>query len=131
LTKGAPLQKVFSSLPSISIDYGVAEPLSKEQNQIGVVPSEFDWSDVGSWETAWELANKDEAGNAMPDGSIAIDATDNHVSVPAHKTVALVGVSDLVIVDTGDALLIIPRHRCQDVRAVVDTLKKTGRTELL
>jgi mannose-1-phosphate guanylyltransferase len=105
--------------------------LSKEQNQIGVVASEFDWSDVGSWQTAWELAEKDAAGNAIPEGAIAIESANNLVSINGRKVVALVGVSDLVVVETGDALLIIPRHRCQDVRAVVDALKKSGRTELL
>jgi mannose-1-phosphate guanylyltransferase len=122
----AELASVFPTLPSISIDHGVME----KARRLAVVKGDFGWSDVGSWESAWELAAKDAKGNALPDGGIAIDANDNLVrdltSTTSRKLVALVGVSDLVVVETDDALLVMPRARAQDVRAVVDELKARG-----
>lgn len=119
--------RVFPTLPSISVDYGVVERI--EKGRVGVVPGDFGWSDVGSWESAWELANKDESGNALPAGSVAVDARNNFAQ--SKKLVALVGVDDLVVVETDDSILVLPRSRAQDVRAVVDALKAKGRTELL
>lgn len=124
---GADVERVFPGLPSISIDYGVVERI--EAGRVGVVPGEFGWSDVGSWESAWELASKDAAGNALPEGAIAVDARNNLVQ--SKKQVALVGVDDLVVVETDDAILVLPRSRAQDVRAVVDALKSKGRSDLL
>lgn len=124
------VKAVFPTLPSISIDHGVME----KAEGLAVVPGDFGWSDVGSWQSAWELAARDQAGNAVPAGSMALDGGSNLVrslGSRADKVIALVGVSDLVVVDTDDALLVIPRDRAQDVRLVLDALKKSGRTDLL
>ncbi|MEO8876068.1 MAG: mannose-1-phosphate guanylyltransferase [Polyangiaceae bacterium] len=127
------LADIFPKLPSISIDHGVMEKAAK----LAVVQGDFGWSDVGSWESAWELAKKDGDGNALPEGAVAVDARNNlavDLTTSADgkkKVVALVGVSDLVIVETDDALLVIPRDRAQDVRAAVDALKVRGKTNLL
>ena len=88
--------------------------------------------DVGGWQSAWELADKDPNGNAMPETGIAIDARGNLVRDLSGKkrVIALVGVENLVVVDTGDALLVMPRERAQDVRAVVDSLKASGKDGL-
>ncbi|MBI2392659.1 MAG: mannose-1-phosphate guanylyltransferase [Deltaproteobacteria bacterium] len=130
----AAVREVFPALPSISIDYGVVERVGATPGQVGVVPGDFGWSDVGSWESAWELAAKDDAGNALPEGAIAVDARRNLVRLEGSargKQVALVGVEDLVVVETDDALLVLPRGRAQDVRAVVEALKAKGRNDLL
>jgi len=119
------LAGVFPTLTSISIDHGVME---KAQG-LAVVPGEFGWNDVGSWQSAWELGEKDEHGNALTKDSVAIEAKGNLVR--SKKVVALVGVNDLVIVDTDDALLVMPRERAQDVRLVVEQLKQKGRKDLL
>jgi mannose-1-phosphate guanylyltransferase len=123
------VRAVFPMLPSISIDHGVME---KAQG-LAVVPGDFGWNDVGSWESAWELGEHDAAGNALSAGALAIDAKGNLVrSLGAtQKLVALVGVDDLVVVDTEDALLVIPRARAQDVRLVVEALKASGQTDRL
>jgi mannose-1-phosphate guanylyltransferase len=125
------LADVFSSVASISIDHGVME----KAERIAVVPGSFGWNDVGSWEVAWEMAVRDGQGNALPEGTIAIDATNNLVKDFSRgatgKRWALVGVSDLVIVETDDAVLVVPRARAQDVRAVVDALEKRGERERL
>jgi mannose-1-phosphate guanylyltransferase len=127
--EAAVVKEVFPALESVSIDVGVME---KAEN-LAVVPGDFGWNDVGSWQSAWELAPKDEAGNALGPDDLAIDAKNNLVrSLGAtRKTIALVGVDDLVVVETDDAVLVIPRERAQDVRLVVDVLKKRGRSELL
>jgi mannose-1-phosphate guanylyltransferase len=123
------LGAVFPGLESISIDHGVME----KARHVSVVRGDFGWNDVGSWQSAWELAEKDEHGNAMPASALAVEARNNLVRdfSGKSKAIAIVGVNDLVVVDTGDALLVLPRERAQDVRAVVDALKARGRTDLL
>ena len=120
-------KKMFAALPSISIDHGVMEKAAR----VMVVPGDFGWSDVGSWTTAWELAQKSAEGNSLSDFAVNVDAHNNFVRAPAGKLIALVGVHDLVVVDTGDTLLVIPRERAQDVREVVERLKSGGHTHLL
>ena len=125
------LAEVFPTLPSISIDHGVME----KAKRIAVVPGSFGWNDVGSWEVTWEMSERDAQGNAMPAGTIAVDAKNNLVkdlsTTARSKRWALVGVSDLVVVETDDAVLVIPRDRAQDVRAVVDALSARGEEDKL
>ncbi len=125
------LENVFRALPSVSIDHGVMELAS----EIAVVPGEFGWSDVGSWQTAWELAERDERKNALPAHAMAFDANGNLVrdlSTGAHrKAIALIGVDDLVVVQTDDALLVLPRARAQDAKLAVEALKAAGRFDLV
>jgi mannose-1-phosphate guanylyltransferase len=123
------LKAVFPTLPSVSIDHGVMEKAAG----LAVVPGSFGWNDVGSWQSAWELGSPDAQGNALSAGAVAIDARNNLVRTlgTSKKVVALVGVDDLVVVETEDALLVIPRERAQDVRLVVEALKESGRTDLL
>jgi mannose-1-phosphate guanylyltransferase len=124
----AEVARLFPSLPSVSIDKGVMEHVGK----LAVVPGDFGWSDIGSWPSAWELAAKDANGNAAPEGSVLVDARRNHVvdlrpsGGGPRRVIALVGVEDLVVVDTGDALLIVPKDRAQDVREVVEQLRARG-----
>jgi mannose-1-phosphate guanylyltransferase len=123
---------VFEATRSVSIDYGVME----RETDLSVVPGDFGWNDLGSWESAWEVAPKDASGNAVPSGTVAVEARNNLVTrfgsgATAKKLIALVGVDDLCIVETDDALLIMPRERSQDVREVVAQLESQGRKELL
>ena len=118
----AEVARLYADLPSVSIDHGVME----KAERVAVLPASFGWSDLGSWTTAWELAERDGDDNALPEGAIAIDSRGCYVRAPEGKVVALVGVRDLVVVDTEDAILIVPRDRAQDVRAVVDALKSRG-----
>ncbi len=124
------LAQVFPTLPSISIDHGVMEKAAR----VAVVPGDFGWNDVGSWQITWEMAQRDAYDNALPDGSVAIDARGNLVkdmSTGPRKRWALVGVQDLVIVETDDAMLVIPRSRVQEVRSIVETLGAQGDQDLL
>ncbi len=123
----AATNAVFQDLKSVSIDYGIMEKV----RELAVIPADVGWSDLGSWHTVWELGQKDAQGNVAPESAVLVDAQNNLIenlrTVPGGKRiVALVGVHDLCVVDTDDALLIIPRERCQDVREIVDALKRRG-----
>lgn len=110
----------YGTLPSISIDHGVME----RATEVRCVVGDFGWSDVGSWTSAWELAAQDAQHNAVQEANaVLIDARGNYVRAPLGKVVALVGLEDLIVVDTPDALLVMPRSRAQDVRAVVAALQ--------
>ncbi|MCU0685639.1 MAG: mannose-1-phosphate guanylyltransferase [Polyangiaceae bacterium] len=117
------LAAIYPTLPSVSIDHGVMEHASP----LAVVRASFGWSDVGSWQSAWELAPKDDEGNAAPLGALFVDARGNYVRSLREgppRTIALLGVDDLVVVETDDALLVLPRSRSQDVRQIVEALRR-------
>jgi mannose-1-phosphate guanylyltransferase len=121
------LRQAFPLCDNISIDYAVLE---KAGNVSGIAAIDFGWNDVGSWNAVYELLNRDSSGNAIALESVCIDAENNFVD--AHgKLVALVGVKDLVIVDTPDALLVTTRSRAQQVGDIVKALEKRGREDLL
>jgi mannose-1-phosphate guanylyltransferase len=114
---------------SITIDVGVAEKVDR----LVVIPMEVGWSDVGSWSQVATLLTADDAGNTtsgLPEGGhLAVDTRDTLVYSTTGKLVATVGVSDLVIVDTGDALLVCPKTQSQRVKDIVDLLKQRGAAE--
>jgi mannose-1-phosphate guanylyltransferase len=124
-------REVFDKLPSVSIDYGVME----KEETLNVVPGRFGWSDLGSWQSAWELASRDEDGNAIDPGCLVLDGRNNLVRTvhdqPSGRIVVAIGVDDLCVVDTDDAILVIPRARAQDVRLAVEALKARGETDRL
>ena len=111
----------FSLQPDISIDYAVME----RADNVQVVPAKFSWSDVGTWPSVARAHTADSSGNTMPYDTIAIDTTGTHVQIDSHgpKMVATLGVHNLVIVDTPDALLIAHKDSAQKVKQVVDVLK--------
>ncbi|MGZ6142965.1 MAG: mannose-1-phosphate guanylyltransferase [Myxococcales bacterium] len=117
----------FEQMPSISIDYGVME----HESRIALVPGDFGWSDVGSFAALPEVRALDARGNALSGDALAVDCDDCVVLSEGSRLVAAVGLSGLCIVDAGDALLVVPRDRAQDVRAVVDALKAQGRGDKL
>lgn len=135
--------QTFASLyprcENISVDYAILEPRSaKGQHLSGLfcLPSLFGWNDLGSWESLFEFQRDtrlrgDENGNvAESTGVLTIDAENNYIFSP-RKHVALVGVSDLVIVETEDAILVARRSQSQDVGKIVKELAATGKTELI
>ena len=119
-TKGSPLEipaELFRECPSISIDYAVME----RADNCAVVASDFGWSDSGSWKAISELYESDEAGNRIKGKAVMIHSHDCFVQGD-QRLVAAVGVKDLVIVDTGDAVLVANRDHAQDVKEVVSQL---------
>jgi len=131
--KASGVDAFFARAPGISIDHGVMEKVT----DISVVPGDFGWSDLGSWESVWELTAKDERGNVAPESAVLVDADRNLVVDLRTKkdgpvpVVALVGTADLCVVQTDDGLLVLPRARSQDVRDVTALLKTRGRGDLL
>jgi len=121
----------FARMPSISIDYGVMEPESHTTHRIALVAGDFGWSDVGSFAALPEVRALDSRGNAISGDALAVDCDDCVVLAEGDRLVAAVGLRGLCIVDAGDALLVVPRDRAQDVRAVVEALKKQGRQDKL
>jgi mannose-1-phosphate guanylyltransferase/mannose-6-phosphate isomerase len=114
----------FSASPDISLDYAIAERTSR----IAVVPAELGWSDVGSWNALWELGQKDESGNVAV-GDVLLEGS-RHCYVRSDGIMtAVVGLTDVVVVVTEDAVLAMHRDRSQDVKKVVERLRKAGRHE--
>lgn len=135
----AVFAELYPQCENISVDYAVLEPRSaKGEHHSGLycLPAEFGWNDLGSWESLYDYQLEtrlrgDENGNvAEAAGVITIDSDDNYIYSP-KKFVALVGVSDLVIVETDDAILIAHRKNSQDVGKIVKELAGSGRTELI
>lgn len=119
--------RVYQQIKSISIDYGVME---KAKNVV-VLPANFEWNDIGSWDEVYKLSDKDKDQNALNGGNhVLYDSTGCLVEVK-DKVVAAVGVCDLVIVESEGALLICSRERAQEVKELVDLIKRKKMTELL
>lgn len=115
----------FLASPSDSIDYAVMEKTTVPRM---VVPSQFGWNDVGSWAAMWEVSPQDDDGNYTRGDVLTRDTKDTFVFAQ-HRLVATVGIDDAVIVETPDAVLVANKNRVQDVKAVVDQLKRSGREE--
>jgi mannose-1-phosphate guanylyltransferase len=120
------LRSIYPRLLATSIDYGVME----HTDRIVVIPSSFGWSDVGSWQSLDDFRGSEDA-NAEQGDVVVIEARDNVLFAEDGTLVAVVGVEGLVVAATKDAVLVIPKDRSQDVRRVVDELKKRGLENLL
>lgn len=118
-------REAFMSCPSDSIDYAVMEPLADRDGlaaSLQVVPMQAGWSDVGAWDALWSLATKDEDGNAAR-GSVVFESSQNNLVQASGRLVACVGVRDLVVVETPDAVMVADRRHTQDVKKVVERLR--------
>lgn len=122
------IEEIYRSIGSESIDFGVME----KADNVVVMPAQFGWSDVGSWSALPEVLLPDGAGNVAIGGgeAVSLDAS-NCLLHAGGKLAALVGVTDLIVVNTPDALLVCHRDRAQDVKRVVEQLEKRGLTEYL
>lgn len=125
----------FTQCPSDSIDYAVMERLASGSGQDtitlppGVVlPLSAGWSDVGAWDALWQVLPKDERGN-VSQGDVLLQDCENTLVLSEGRLIACVGVSDLVVVETADAILVSHKDKTQDVKKIVDTLKAQGRSE--
>jgi mannose-1-phosphate guanylyltransferase/mannose-6-phosphate isomerase len=116
--------KAFATSPNISIDYAVME----KTKAAAMLPLDVGWSDVGSWTSLWQIAPQDEGGNAVEGDTVLIDTKDCLVH-SERSLVATIGLKDLIIVDTPDALLVADKERAQDVSGVVAKLKQSNRKE--
>ncbi|GAA4649085.1 mannose-1-phosphate guanyltransferase [Kistimonas scapharcae] len=117
-------EAAFKACPDDSIDYAVME---KTQDAV-VIPLDAGWSDVGSWSSLWDIAEKDAQGNAVQGDAMLHDTRNTYIR-SEKKLVATVGVEDLVITESDDAILIASKDRVQDVKKIVERIKAEGRTE--
>src|SRR5581483_5088565 len=121
------LSGTFPRCENISIDYAVLERAS---NVVGIACEEIRWNDVGSWNAVYELLPQDANGNVVDGKAVCRDSRGNFVDA-AGKTIALLGVENLIIVDTADALLVADRARAQQVSEIVKLLEEQKREHLL
>jgi mannose-1-phosphate guanylyltransferase len=124
----ASLADVFPRCENISIDYAVLE---RAANVVGIPAGEIGWNDVGSWNAVYELQSRDGQGNAVRGDALLSDSGGNYVDGAKNKLIALLGVHDLIVVDTPDALLIADRSKAQQVGDLVKLLEKGKREDLL
>ena len=110
--------------PSDSIDYALME----KTDRAAMVEADIGWSDIGSWKALWEVAEKDEAGNAVT-GDVVLEDVENSLIRSSGTLVAAVGLRDTMIVETADAVMVAPMSRSQDIKKIVKKLKKMGRGE--
>lgn len=120
------LAQCYSEFPSISVDYGIMEHASG----IFTIPGDFGWDDAGSFLVLERMNKTDEHGNIVRGNVVAID-TENSIVMGDKKLIAAVGLADLLIVDTQDALLICDKAHAQDIKNVIQELRKSNRTEFL
>ncbi|MGA2813228.1 MAG: sugar phosphate nucleotidyltransferase [Candidatus Acidiferrum sp.] len=130
------LKKIYPQLENISVDYAILEPATRESSapSVFVIPAKIGWSDIGSWAAVYELLAKSAGENVVAglqqNPGHTIDAQGNFLWSPT-KFVAAIGVRDLVVVETPDALLVCPRDRAQDVGQIVKWLEQNKRGDLL
>jgi mannose-1-phosphate guanylyltransferase/mannose-6-phosphate isomerase len=111
-------EAAFATCPSISIDYAVME----KTDRAAVAPIGVDWADIGSWSELWRLGPLDDNGNYTRGDTIQIDTEDTLIWAQS-KTVAVIGVKDLIVVQTEDAVIVLPKSRAQDVKLLVEQIK--------
>ncbi|MFA5275689.1 MAG: mannose-1-phosphate guanylyltransferase/mannose-6-phosphate isomerase [Candidatus Omnitrophota bacterium] len=119
------IPKVWPGLDAISIDYGVME----RSQRIALIPADFYWTDLGSWEALTELFPKDKSGNIMNNDTLSLDSQGVCVFTRGNRLISTIGIKDTVIIDTPDALLVCKKNKTQDVKHLVNKLKSLNRKE--
>ena len=121
----ATLRRIYPKLENISVDFAIMEPATRDARtpSVFVLPAKVGWSDIGSWQAVFELLASQPGANVSAGPHFALDATGNYLWSP-KKFVAAVGVNNLVVVETDDAILICPRDRSQDVGKIVKHLEQ-------
>lgn len=117
--------QAFATSPDNSIDYAVMEKTDKAV----VVPLDAGWSDVGSWNTLWEVSEKNSNGNVIKGDVLTVNTHDSYLHSANGRLIATVGINDLVVVDTEDAVMVAHKEQVQQVKQIVDILKAGGRKE--
>jgi mannose-1-phosphate guanylyltransferase len=118
--------RIWSTMPNITIDHGVME----RARRVAVVPADMGWSDVGDFHSLGELIEQDGLGNSVRGDLLQIDTTNSVIWSETGRMVAMVGLDNIIVVDTEDALLIVDRTKSQEVRKVVERLKDGLHNEL-
>ena len=126
------MKRVWPTLTKIAIDYSVAEPAARE-GMVAVVPGEFEWHDVGDFAAIAELQSHGRKGHLAVLGSARVlsDSSSGILVSDTGRLVALIGLDDVIVVDTGDALLVTSKEHAQRVKSLVESLRESGHSELL
>ena len=123
-----PDKAAFESVPSESIDYAVMEKMPAAGLPMQVVPLDAGWNDLGAWDAVWQVLPKDTAGNASL-GDVVLEGCTNTLVHASERLVAAVGLDDVVVVETADAVMVSTRARSQEVKRIVARLEADGRGE--
>jgi len=123
-----PTREAFLAVPSESVDYAVMEKCPGSRFDIRMVPLDAGWNDLGAWDAVWQVADKDAAGNSGI-GDVIFEDSRNTLVHASGRLVTTLGVDDIVVVETADAVLVADRQRSQDVKKLVSRLDKDRRTE--
>ena len=123
-----PGEESFLAIPSDSIDYAVVEKCPGSDISLAMVPLEAGWNDLGSWDAVWQVGKADAQGNVIQGDALVLD-TKNSLVCASTRLVTLLGVHDLVVVETADAVLVTSRDQAQNVKAIVSQLDEQGRDE--
>jgi mannose-1-phosphate guanylyltransferase len=128
----AALRRIYPTLENISVDYAIMEPGTRSNSgaRVSVIPARVGWSDIGSWNAVYELLASKPSANVSVGPSFTLDADGNYFWAPG-KFIAAIGVRDLVLVETDDAILLCPRDRAQDVGKIVKHLEEQKLARLL
>jgi mannose-1-phosphate guanylyltransferase len=135
IAKGGPeaMAEIWPTLPKIALDHAVAEPAAAA-GRVAVVPAGFDWEDVGDFASLGDLLDPSDSGalTVLGDETLVHQSQASGLVIPSSgRVIAVIGLDDIVIVDTPDALLVTTRERAQDVKAIVGALREAGRTDLV
>jgi len=117
---------IWDTIEPVSIDYGLLE----KSNSIYAVEADFKWNDLGSWSSIYNISTKTKDKNVVRGTGVVIDGTNNLIESKKQFT-ALVGISDIAVIATSDAILVVPKDKAEQVKDVVDYLEKHSKDELL
>ena len=123
-----PNNQLFAEIPSESVDYAVIEKCPGSEFEIKVVPLDAGWNDLGAWDAVWQVGEKDQSGNLIH-GDALVEASENNLIHSSHRLVTAVGVSNLVIIETADAVMVSDRSQSQFVKKIVSQLSDQAREE--
>lgn len=124
-------QQAFEQCPSDSIDYAVMERITDNNNALpigAVIPLSAGWSDVGAWDSLWQVLPKDDAGN-VSQGDVLLQDSNNTLAISESRLIACIGIENTVVVETPDAILVAHKDKTQQVKQIVDHLKQINRPE--
>lgn len=123
-----PNNQLFAEIPSESVDYAVIEKCPDSEFEIKVIPLDAGWNDLGAWDAVWQVGEKDQNGNLIQ-GDALVEASENNLIHSSHRLVTAVGVNNLVIIETADAVMVADRSQSQFVKKIVSQLSDQTREE--
>ena len=123
-----PNNQLFVEIPSESVDYAVIEKCPGSEFEIRVIPLDAGWNDLGSWNALWEVGEKDQNGNLIQGDTLVVDSENNLIH-SSHRLVSVIGINNLVIIETADAVMVADRSQSQHVKKIVSQLSDQAREE--